>query len=269
MLMDVENPFIRRGGRGGVSSERQHRTGLEVPALLPPRCHIPFPGPADEAVCEPLWLGRITLLNGDRKGNVVSWKVSSKYMGMELLKETWSWKHFPSEKHFQSVPQAKCNNSSDIIITKGEKVILPTCCCDFSILKPHLLWDLEVMWFHMQASSQGMLLGHVSTSTYDQVIRCQECFWQQKNELKDVFFYLGPSLYLLIYVEYIARNCLQYMTSFFLLSVMSQYLDMRENSVWKPAILPFDVANFKFGRILLQLQSLFLSPLNTLHCTTN
>lgn len=59
-------------GRWEVSSERQHRKGLEVPALLPPRCHIPFPGPADEAVCEPHWLGRIALLNGDGKENVVS-----------------------------------------------------------------------------------------------------------------------------------------------------------------------------------------------------
>lgn len=90
-------------------------------------------------------------------------------MGMELLKETWSWKPFPSEKHFQSTPWAKCNNSSDIIITKGEKVILPAHCCDFSILKPHPLGDLEVMWFNMQACSQGMLLGHISTSTYHQV----------------------------------------------------------------------------------------------------
>lgn len=46
--------------------------GLEVPALLPPRCHIPFPSLADEAVCEPQWLGRIALLNRDGKGNVVS-----------------------------------------------------------------------------------------------------------------------------------------------------------------------------------------------------
>lgn len=46
--------------------------GLEVPALLPPRCHIPFPSLDDEAVCEPQWLGRIALLNRDGKGNVVS-----------------------------------------------------------------------------------------------------------------------------------------------------------------------------------------------------
>lgn len=98
---------------------------------------------------------------------------------------------------------------------------------------------------------------------------CQECFWQRETEIKDVFFNLGPSLYTLIYVEYIATNCLQYMTSFFLLSVMSQYLNTRGNSVWKPAILPFNAANFKFGRILLQQQSLSPSPLNTWHCTTN
>lgn len=91
-------------------------------------------------------------------------------MGMERLRETWSWKHFPSEKHFQSVPRAKCNNISDIIITKGKKVILLACCCDFSILKPHLLRDLEVIWFNTQACSQGMLLGFISTSTYHQVL---------------------------------------------------------------------------------------------------
>lgn len=144
--------------------------GLEVPALLPPRCHIPFPGPDDEAACEPQWLGKIALLNRDGKGNVVSWKVSSKYMGMERLKETRSWKNFLSEKHFQSAPKAKSNNSSDSIITKGKKVILLAGCCDFSILKPHLLWDLEVMWFNTQACSQGMLLGLFSTSTYNQVL---------------------------------------------------------------------------------------------------
>ena len=101
---------------------------------------------------------------------------------MELLKETWSWKLFPSEKHFQLVPQAKCNNSSDIIIAKGEKVILPANCCNFSILKPHLLWDLEVMWSNMQPAHKGCFLGIslpalITKSSW----RCWVGFWQQQK----------------------------------------------------------------------------------------
>ena len=74
-------------------------------------------------------------------------KVSSKYMGMELLKELWSWKHFPSEKHFQFPHGAKCNNSPDIIITKGKKSFMQTCCCNLGIYKPHPLCNLKAMWF--------------------------------------------------------------------------------------------------------------------------
>lgn len=80
-----------------------------------------------------------------------------------------------------------------------------------------------------------MLHGHTSTRPYRQlfleVTGMLLATKKKKKELKDVSFYLGPSLYLLLYVEYIATNCLQYMTSFFLLQVMNQHLDIRENSV--------------------------------------
>lgn len=57
------------------------------PNVLAPHGHIPFPGLTDEVVWEAFWLGEITLLNGDVKSNVVSWKFPA---------STWEWSSWKS-----------------------------------------------------------------------------------------------------------------------------------------------------------------------------
>lgn len=129
------------------------------PNVLAPRGRIPFPGLTDEVVWEAFWLGEITLLNGDVKSNVVSWKFPASTWEWELLKEPWSWKHFPSEKHFQFPCRAKCNNSPDIIITKGKKSFMQTCCCNLGIYKLHPLHNLKAMWFKTEPTqTRGLLV---------------------------------------------------------------------------------------------------------------
>lgn len=78
--------------------------------------------------------------------------------GNGALERAWSWKHFPSEKHFQFPHRAKCNNSPDIIITKGKKSFMQTCCCNLGIYKLHPLHNLKAMWFKMEPTQKRGLL---------------------------------------------------------------------------------------------------------------
>lgn len=102
-----------------------HKHNMETrpkPNALAPHGHIPFPGLTDEVVWEAFWLGGITLLNGDVKSNAVSWKFPA---------STWEWSSWKNcragstslLRNTSNFPRAKCNNSPDIIITKGKKII--------------------------------------------------------------------------------------------------------------------------------------------------
>lgn len=147
-------------------------------------------------------------LNGDKKGNVVSWKVSSKYMGMELLKETWSWKHFHSEKHFQFAHWAKRNNSSDIIITKGGGESFIQIAAVISVFRSHTFFETwKSCGFYMQAHTKEEVVRHISTIVI--VKSCQECqewLWQQVFQsiffvFKNIFsLFEPPNIFLQTYM---------------------------------------------------------------------
>lgn len=90
------------------------------------------------------------------------------------------------------------------------------------------------MWFNMQACTQGVLVGHISTSTYHYVfleVPGRLLAITTIKNLKICFSAWFLFVSILTYMEYIATGCLQYMTRSFLLSVMSQYLAIREWSV--------------------------------------
>lgn len=268
MLMDVENPFIRRGGgavlKGSIGWDWkcQHFCPLIVTFLSQA-------WPMRQSVSRFGWKGSHCWM-GTGKGM---------WFPERFPASTWEWSSWKrhgagstSLLRNTSNPLARPNviTALTLLLQSGEKSFFQLA----AVISPFWSHTFSETWkscgLTCKPAHKGCCLGTSLPALITKSFwRCQECFWQQKNELKDVFFYLTPSLYLLVYMEYIATNCLQYMTSFFLLSVVIQYLDRRENSVWKTSILPFDVANFRFGRILLQLQSLSLSPLNTLHCTTN
>lgn len=72
------------------------------PQCVAPHDHIPFPDPVDEVVWEAFWLGEITLLNGDVKRNVVSWKFPA---------STWEWSSWKSCRAGSTSLQRNTSNS--------------------------------------------------------------------------------------------------------------------------------------------------------------
>lgn len=81
---------IFSGGKKSFLSSLTHKHNMETrpkPQCAAPHGRIPFPGLVDEVVWEAFWLGEITLLNGDVKRNVVSWKFPA---------STWEWSSWRS-----------------------------------------------------------------------------------------------------------------------------------------------------------------------------
>lgn len=153
--------YSQEGKKKSLLVSLTHKHNMETrsnPNVLAPHGHIPFPGLTDEVVWEAFWPGEITLLNGDVKSNVVSWKFPASTWEWSSWKSHGAWKHFPSEKHFQFPHRAKCNNSPDIIITKGKKSFMQTCCCNLGIYKLHPLHNLKAMWLKMEPTQKRGLL---------------------------------------------------------------------------------------------------------------
>lgn len=96
--------------------------------------HIPFPGLADEVVWEAFWLGEITLLNGDVKSNVVSWKFPA---------STWEWSSWKSHRAGStSLLRNICNSPTEpsvitvltLLLQQGKISFMQACCCNLGYL---------------------------------------------------------------------------------------------------------------------------------------